>query len=278
VARAARQKAVLEGELAIQAAEREASLAADRAEVARAAERSARLEGDRAVRAALDAQKLAALELSIASERADQVGADLAAAKRKLGVQVPVDEVVFIRTLPVRVEDVTATIGGTAAGPLLTVTDNQLAIDSSLPLNAAPLVKPGMPVAIDEQALGIKATGVVEMVATTPGTRGVDGFHIYLGVRVDSTPVRLDGFSVRLTIPIESTKGAVTAVPVSALSLATDGTSRLQVERNGALEYLTVKPGLSANGYVEVAPLDGKLAPGQLVVVGYSNPAGRDAR
>jgi hypothetical protein len=34
----------------------------------------------------------------------------------------------------------------------------------------------GMPVTIDEQALGIKATGVVTMVATTPGTRGVDGF------------------------------------------------------------------------------------------------------
>jgi len=214
----------------------------------------------------------------MASERAEQVAADLDAAKRRLGVQVPVDEVVFIRTLPFRVEEVAATIGGTATGSLLTVTDNQLAVDSSLPLDAAPLVKPGMPVAIDEQALGIKATGVVEMVATTPGTRGVDGFHIYLGLRVDSTPVRLEGFSVRLTIPIESTKGTVTAVPVSALSLATDGTSRLQVERNGSLEYVTVKPGLSANGYVEVSPVDGKLAPGQLVVVGYNNPAGKDVR
>jgi multidrug efflux pump subunit AcrA (membrane-fusion protein) len=278
VARAARQKALLEGELAVQTAEREASLSGDRVEVARSAERSARLEGDKAVRSALDAQKLAALDLTMATERADQAAADLAAAKRKLGVQVPVDEVVFIRSLPVRVEEVTATIGGAATGSLLNVTDNQLAIDSSLPLDAAPLVKPGMPVAIDEQALGIKATGIVETVATTPGTRGVDGFHIYLGIRVDSTPVRVEGFSVRLTIPIESTKGTVTAVPVSALSLATDGTSRLQVEKNGALEYVTVKPGLSANGYVEVSPLDGKLAPGQFVVVGYNNPAARDAR
>jgi len=278
VARAARQKARLEGELAVQTAEREASLSADRAEVGRAAERSARLEGDKAVRAALDAQKLAALDLTMATERADQAAADLAAAKRKLGVQLPVDEVVFIRALPVRVEEVTGVIGNAATGSLLTVTDNQLAVDSALPLDAAPLVKPGMPVAIDEQALGIKATGVVETVATTPGTHGVDGFHIYLGIGVDSTPIRLEGFSVRLTIPIESTKGAVTAVPVSALSLATDGTSRLQVERNGALEYVTVKPGLSANGYVEVNPLEGKLAPGQRVVVGYNNPAGSEVR
>jgi hypothetical protein len=50
------------------------------------------------------------------------------------------------------------------------------------------------------------------------------------------------------------------------------------VEKNGVLDYVTVKPGLSANGYVEVSPLDGKLTPGQLVVVGYNNPAGKDAR
>jgi hypothetical protein len=155
---------------------------------------------------------------------------------------------------------------------VMSVTDNQLAIDSSLPLDVAPLVKPGMPVAIDEHALGVKATGVVEMVASTPGTRGVDGYHIYFEVRVDETSTPLEGFSLRLTIPIESTEGAVTAVPISALSLAADGTSRVQVENHGAFEYIVVEPGLSADGYVEVTPVNGTLAPGQLVVVGYNNP------
>src|SRR5262249_16464363 len=126
--------------------------------------------------------------------------------------------------------------------------------------------------------LGVKATGVVETVADTPGTRGVDGFHVYLGVRIDATPVRLEGFSVRLTVPIESTKGTVTAVPVSALSLATDGTSTVQVENNGVLEYIAVKPGLSAHGYVEVTPLEGKLSPGRLVVVGYSSQANKEPK
>ena len=46
------------------------------------------------------------------------------------------------------------------------------------------------------------------------------------------------GFSLRLTIPIESTDGVVTAVPISAVSLAADGTSRVQVENEGALEYV----------------------------------------
>jgi len=151
----------------------------------------------------------------------------------------------------------------------MTVTNNQLAIDSSLPLDEARRVKPGMAVAIDEPALGIKATGVVQRVADTPGTDGVDGYHIYFEILVHETPTALAGFSLRLTIPIESTQGAVTAVPVSALSLAADGTSRVQVDNNGALEFIVVEPGLSADGFVEVTPVDGTLAPGQLVVVGY---------
>ena len=264
--------------MAIQAAQRDAALISSRSEVGRAAEAAARLEGERAVRAALDAQSLAALDLKIASERIDQATMELDTARRKLGNQVPIDEVVFVPVLPVRVEEIVAPIGHPASGTVLTVTDNQLSVDSALPLDAGPLVKPGMRVNIDEQALGIKATGVVETVASTPGTRGVDGFHIYLGVRVDEAPTKLDGFSVRLTIPIQSTAGAVTAVPVSALSLAVDGSSRVQVGNKGSLDYVTVKPGLSANGYVEVTPVSGTLSPGQQVVVGYSNPGNKDTR
>ena len=273
VARAAARNTRLEGELAVHAAERDAGLAAERLELAEATVKSARLAGELAVQAALDEQKIAELDAELAADRAARLTADLKIARRKLGVQVPVDEIVFIRALPVRVEGVTAVVGDAASGPVMSVTDNQLAIDSALPLDAAPLVKRGMPVAIDEQALGIKATGLVERVASTPGTRGVDGYHIYFEVRVDETPVPLQGFSVRLTIPIESTKGAVTVVPLSALSLAADGTSRVQVENAGALEYVVVEPGLSADGFVEVTPVDGTLAPGRPVVVGYQDPA-----
>ena len=271
LARAARDKIRLEGEMAVQAAERESAVAAGRAELARAGERAARLEGAKAVRAATDARKLAEFDVKMATERAAQLSAELELARRKLGAGVPADEIVFLRALPVRVEEVTAAIGGPAAGGVMMVTNNQVAIDSSLPLDAAPLVKPGMEVAIDEQSLGVRATGKVAMVASTPGTRGVDGFHIYFEVKVENPPVRLEGFSVRLTIPTESTRGAVTAVPISAVSLAADGTSRVQVMNNGALEYVVVKPGLAASGYVEVTAVDATLTTGQLVVVGYKN-------
>jgi peptidoglycan hydrolase-like protein with peptidoglycan-binding domain len=246
-----------------------------RLELARAAATASQLAGEVEIQAAVDAQKAAFREAKLAADRADRLAADLNIAKRKLGVQVPVDEIVFIPAPPVRVEEVTAVVGQEARGPVMSVTDNRLVIDSALPLDAAPLVKAGMQVAIDEQALGIKATGVVTRVADTPGTHGVDGYHIYFKVRVDKTPTRLEGFSLRLRIPIESTKGVVTAVPLSALSLAADGTSRIQVGRDGALEYIVVEPGLSADGFVEVTPVEGTLAAGQLVVVGYENPKNR---
>jgi multidrug efflux pump subunit AcrA (membrane-fusion protein) len=64
----------------------------------------------------------------------------------------------------------------------------------------------------------------------------------------------------------------VTVVPLSALTLAADGSSRVQVEKDGALEYVVVEPGLSADGFVEVSSVGDALAPGRLVVVGYENP------
>jgi multidrug efflux pump subunit AcrA (membrane-fusion protein) len=238
-------------------------------ELTQAAATATQLAGEVEIQAAVDARKAAVRAAQLADDVADRLAADLDSAKRKAGVQVPVDEIVFLPAVRVRIEQIKVVVGDAARGPVMTVTNNQLAIDSSLRLDEARLVKPGMAVAIDEPALGIKARGVVQRVADTPGTDGVDGYHIYFEILVHETTTALAGFSLRLTIPIESTQGAVTAVPVSALSLAADGTSRVQVDNHGALEFIVVRPGLAADGFVEVTPVNGALAPGQLVVVGY---------
>jgi len=242
-------------------------------QAAKAAADAAYAAGQAAIQAAVDAQNAAEREAQTAADLVARITTDLETARRDAGVKVPVDEIVFLPALPVRVERSSVVLGDAASGPVLMVTNNQLAIDSSLPLDEAPLVKPGMTVAIDEPDLGITATGVVGRVADTPGTDGVDGFHIYLEVLVDesSASTSFVGISFRLTTPIESTGGKVIAVPVSALSLAADGTSRVQVDNNGSLEFVVVEPGLSAGGFVQVTPVDGTLTPGQLVVVGYEN-------
>lgn len=236
---------------------------------AQAAQSASYLSGQATIHAAKDAQTAAERQVALAQETVARISADLDAARVSAGVKLPVDEVVFLPTLPVRIEKVDVLVGDAAAGPLLTVTNNQLSVDSSLPLNEATLVRPGMVVAIDEPDLGIKASGTVARVADGPGTNGVDGFHIYFETYVDESAVPLEGFSLRLTIPVQSTSDAVIVVPISALSLAADGTSRIQVERNGDLIFVEVEPGLSADGFVEVTAVNGSLQPGELVVIGF---------
>lgn len=231
----------------------------------------ASLESKMAIQKALDTKESAIREAEIAEARVRGFTADLEEIRKRTGVQVPADEIIFVPALPARVEQIKVALGDPAKGPILTVTNNQLVVDSSLPLEEGPLVKPDMAVAIDEPSLHIKAQGVVEEVAGTPGTNGVDGYHIYLRVRVTQTPVTLEGVSLRLTIPIETTGGEVLAVPVGALHLAADGTSRVQVSRQGQIESVVVEPGLTSKGYAEVEPTAGALEPGELVVVGFEH-------
>ncbi|MDH3499826.1 MAG: peptidoglycan-binding protein [Acidimicrobiia bacterium] len=185
------------------------------------------------------------------------------------GVIVPADEVIFLGEPPVRVSELLSQPGASSDGELLSVTDANIAIDTSVPIESAGLVAEGMRVIIDEPDLGITAEGSVSFVAAGPGTNDVDGFHVYFEVSVPDSLPNLINASVRLTIPTESTGGPVLAIPVSALTLGADGTSRVQVSHDGSLTFVTVRPGLSAEGFVEVTPLDGGLEAGDLVVIGF---------
>jgi peptidoglycan hydrolase-like protein with peptidoglycan-binding domain len=185
------------------------------------------------------------------------------------GVQVPADELIFVPTTPVRITELSTSVGATPSGPLVTVSDLSVVINGFLPVEQAGLVRQGAKVLIDEPALGIKARGKVRRVAERPGTNGADGFHVFFEVAVDRPPATLIGASVRLTVPTKSTKSAVLTVPVSAVSLGPDGGSRVQRSAAGKeFEFVPVRTGFSADGYVSVTPLGGDLSVDDLVVVG----------
>lgn len=212
------------------------------------------------------ANALEAVRLRAAAN--ELLAADLDLSRRRAGVQVPADELVFVRTAPIRTAEVSVALGDQVSGPVMTATDTSVAVDGSLALEDAALVEQGMTVQIEEPDLGISAAGRVSQVAGAPGTNGVDGFHIWFEVLVDAPPPNLVGASVRLTVPIESSGGDVLAVPVSAVTLAPDGSSRVQVGDR----FVAVEPGLSAEGFVAITPLDGTVGPGDLVVVGFDEP------
>ena len=224
------------------------------------------------VAAAQTVAENAGASLATRTEQAAAVALELDILKLRSGTLVPADELVFVANAPVRVAEAIGATGEPAAGPVLAVTNSVVAIDSSLPLEEVPLIAEGMSVVLDEPLLGINATGTVSRLAATPGTDGVDGFHVYFEILVDEAPPGLVGSSVRITIPVESSGGAVRAVPVSALSMTADGSSRVQKSVGGALEFVAVEPGLSAKGYVGITPIGGTLDIGDLVVVGFDGP------
>jgi hypothetical protein len=188
----------------------------------------------------------------------------------KLGVQVPADEVLFFPNFPLRVDDTTVVNGDEVGGPVMTVSNSQLAVEGSLSADDAKYVRVGALVAIDDVDLNVHGRGMVVQIADKPGTNGVDPDRYFVSVvpGPEVTPA-LAGASVVLTITVRDTGGDVLAVPVTAVSVAGDGSSRVQVDEGaGRTRYVKVKLGLSAKGMVAVEPIGGRLAEGESVVVG----------
>ena len=204
-----------------------------------------------------------------AAEEERRTRAEVARLSAEARIQVPANEVLFFPTLPLRVDAVKAKRGSAVSGSVMSVTSSKLVVDSSLSVSDARLVRPGDPVVIEDQDLGIKAGGRVSLVAQTPGTNRVDPSRFYLAVTPGTGVRALVGASVKLTIAVKSTKGLVLAVPANALSVGGDGDSRVQVRRGPRTTLIKVVPGLAAQGLVEIRPAgSAALAPGDLVIVG----------
>lgn len=219
----------------------------------------------------------AALEqLSTAEQTKARAQTELDELERQIGIVVPANEVLFFPTLPLRVDNVQALRGDVVNGPVMTVTTARLAVDSSVDVAQAKLVRKGSAVVIESTEFNVVLNGTVTEIASTAGTKGADPGKVYLevtpneGEKTEVDPKDLNGSSVKLTIPIRSTGKAVLAVPVAAVSIAADGVSRVEVESSaaGATRFVRVRTGLAAEGYVEVAAIDGELEAGTQVVVG----------
>ncbi len=219
-------------------------------------------------------EPLIATEATLATARPAEAGL-VAGGYAQPGVQLPSDEVVFVSHGPLRVSDLPTAVGAPATGPLAIVTDSDVVIDGVLPVEQAGQVRVGAEVVVDEPTLGIDTMGRVSSIAGRAGTAGADGFHVAFRVAVPDPPPALVGASVRLTIPIKSTRTARLAVPVTAVSIGPDGGSRVEKSVDGKSEFIAVRTGLSADGFVSVTPEAGSLSAGDRVVVGFKARAQR---
>jgi len=182
---------------------------------------------------------------------------------------IPADELLFFPNIPVRIEESKVKAGESPSGPVMSVTGSKLTVTGELPADDAKLVSQGAAVVIEDTDSGVRVDGAVAAVASTPGTNGVDPQRFYLEIEPKALPPSLAGATVVLTIVVQSTEGEVLAVPLAALATAADGTTRIEVQvPEGPTRFVSVRPGLVAKGLVAVAPLEGALAAGDLVVIG----------
>jgi multidrug efflux pump subunit AcrA (membrane-fusion protein) len=201
-------------------------------------------------------------ELALARE-------ELVILESELGTWLPAGEIVFLKGMPVRVDQVAVSRGSIIEGSFITVSGSEIALRSSVSERDAPRVDVGMEVEIENPETGESISGVILEKADRPGTNGVPPDRIYLEITPSELPDDIVGANVRVTIPVSSTGGEVLAVPAAALSATANGSTILQVENEDqTLTTVTVETGLAAGGLVEVTPIGGELAEGDLVVVG----------
>lgn len=215
--------------------------------------------------------------LADANERLADAKADLVELQARTGNTAPRSEIMFLKSLPVRIDRVFVERGDVVTGDVMQVTGSRLAIDTAVAVADSQLVEVGDAVIIEETFMEVSTTGKVSFKAERAGTNEVDPQKVYFEVLADEDIRQLNGVNVKLTIPVETTGGEVLAVPLAALSAAADGTARVQVEHDDlSTTFVEVTTGLSAGGYVQITAGDGELEAGDRVVVG-TQPATSDA-
>lgn len=244
--------------------------------------------------------------LAAAEEQLDDARTALVRAEEEALTGLPSAEVVYLTSLPRRVDAVTAERGSVTTGAALSVSGAELVLQGSASAADAELLAPGA-AATFEGADGVEHTATVASVtAQKQGSGGGDSpgdpeegpaggkrFDVVLtpGALTDQERESLKGTNVRVGIPVQSTDGEVLAVPVVALTAGPGGEARIELapheeEIGGSLAgtaasggdsvgrgvggsaLVEVEPGLSAGGFVEISSTDPRVRAGARVVVG----------
>ncbi len=218
---------------------------------------------------------------------------DLTELEATAGLRIAAGEIVFLPILPSTVTQVFTSLGGAATEQLATVATTETLVVAAVSRVDSALVQVGAAVAIELRDTDIEVPGTVVSVGQPPadispdsgnggggGGGGGSGGSGRLQVVIAPTdPSALNDFvffGARIRLAVASTEGEVLVVPVSALSVGPGGSSRVEVETRpvtaddiGETKVVEVEVGLSAQGLTEIRPVDGGVAEGDRVVVGF---------
>lgn len=224
----------------------------------------------------VDAETDAVTRAQGAVERAEAALAELEAAS---GPIVPLGEIVYVDALPATVSSMRAKIGGAvqsqgfdgSSEPLAVLATAGLRVEALISPSDAELLTGGLEVELldDGQSGDVVVGAVVSIGDQILNNENDRGIPVVVEAN-EPIPREWTGRNVRLTFTGASTVDEVLVVPAAALSSGAGGEARVEVlADDGTVTPVPVEPGLSADGFVEVEPLDGAtLDAGDLVVVG----------
>ncbi|MCC2312790.1 hypothetical protein [Cellulomonas xiejunii] len=215
----------------------------------------------------------------------------LTAARQALGeaqaaamTPLPATEIVYLPSLPRRVDAVSVERGGTVQSKFMSVSGATVQITASASRADAELMAPGtvgqisvdgtdVPVTVAEvtepDAAEADASGEAAAEKKPAGDRRKVVFTV--GELTAEQIAALQGSNVRVRVPVSSTDGEVLAVPLAALTAGPGGESRVELVEDGTSRLVEVTTGLAASGFVEITGSKEPLEAGDLVVVGIAS-------
>lgn len=222
----------------------------------------------------------------------DAANADLAQLEAAVGVRVSPGEMLFIPITPTNVTELYVVPGSAATDQIGTLSTAETLVVARVSRGDSGLVTVGASVTIELRDVSIETTGTVISIgqpredpndpnAGDGGSGGTSRLEVVIAPDDASLLRDYVFYGARVRIDVASTSGEVLTVPVAALTVGPDGSSRVQVEVEpvtvddpGSTRVVEVTVGLTAQGLVEVSSDD--LDVGDAVVVGIESGTRRD--
>ncbi|RYV52943.1 hypothetical protein [Pengzhenrongella frigida] len=226
--------------------------------------------------------------LTAAQRARTEAGTDLTTAQRNVLTPLPSSEIVYLTSIPRRVDSVEVHRGSTVAGTaVMSVSGAALQIAGSVVASDADLIAVGTVVAIalpggDEVpgtvvSIGAPVEGADADAAAEKADANRTRVIVVPAELTEPQRAELQGANVRMTIRVSATDGEVLAVPTAALTAGPGGEARVEVlADDGTSTLVTVETGLAADGFVEVTSTAAALAEGDRVVVGVTGSTTED--
>ena len=212
--------------------------------------------------------------VAAARQQLTNAEAEVVTAQENAQTFLPASEVQYLPGLPRRVDEITVQRGSTISGAVMRVSGATLEISASAVEADANLLAVGgaASLAMPDDSVLDATIKSIEPAESTDAAASAGRFTVTLtpGEMTPEQLVAIQGSNVRVTIAVSSTEGEVLAVPLAALTAGAGGESRIEISTAADAEttLVEVTTGLAAEGFVEVAAVEGTLEAGDLVVVG----------